>query len=972
MSSVIGISTGGISDLFIQQQMLLEIDSAQSAMTQTEEQLSSGYAFQTPSQNPTAAMQTMGLQQQLLQLQQLQTNVGMSQSYLTAADSALQTVTTALNSAQSVALGAVGSTATASQRAAAAQQVQAAIQELIQTANTQFDGRYLFGGSNITTAPFQSADGGVVYNGNDQSLNSYTALDTFTPSNATGAAIFGGLSAPVGGGATLSPAITATTLLSNLDGGQGIVPGAIMVNGTTIDLSKAATIGDVGRLIQLNPTVGSQVDVAVTPTGLGITPAAGAGTLDIQNVGGDSTATDLGIATSGSAAPPLDPVVTNATPLADLLGTRASAVVRSGAVDGNVLISATGNGSQYNNIAINYAGDGTSGQEYATFTPSGTGGGDITVHIQPGETTAANVIAAVNQDLGSYGIQAQLDPTADTTGRGIVDVTATATTSGGSGQNLDQSSGIQITNGGNTYTVSFQNAKTVGDVVNAINNSSAGMLASINAAGTGIQLQSRISGSAFTVAENGGATAAELGLGTFTSSTQLSQLNDGAGLSQDTTPTVPATASFNFSAANTNLLFTAASGTSGMNGYTIQFIGGATPGNESVSLAGKTITIQIAQGVTTAAQVVALFNDNSSVSGLFNAALDTSTDPSNDGSGAINSLPTATTAGEVDGGTEFTISANGGTLSINVQGCQTIGDVVQLINSQAASQGMTLQAALNTSGNGIELYDAGTTATSPSTITVSTANESLVANELGLIPSGADTSTSEWVTQTTTNFADPNANVAIQATSADTNPAAPKPTVQFVATGSGPASCVYDTSNPSNPTLTFYFIPGVTTGNDIVQLLHQSSAASEFSAQVTGSGDGLVTACARPMTDEAMLQGSDVNPQENSGVFTALSLLQNGLTTNNSAETQRAMSMLGTAITQVSFSQAEIGVQQQNLTALQTQQSNQNLQLQQSLSNVYDTDFASAASTFTAEQLAYQATLQTSASIMKMSLLNYL
>ena len=57
---------------------------------------------------------------------------------------------------------------------------------------------------------------------------------------------------------------------------------------------------------------------------------------------------------------------------------------------------------------------------------------------------------------------------------------------------------------------------------------------------------------------------------------------------------------------------------------------------------------------------------------------------------------------------------------------------------------------------------------------------------------------------------------------------------------------------------------------------------------------------------------------------------------------------------------------------INTQISNEQLNLQSAMSTDYDTDMASAVSDYTSAQIAYQATLETTASMLKMTLLNYL
>ena len=93
---------------------------------------------------------------------------------------------------------------------------------------------------------------------------------------------------------------------------------------------------------------------------------------------------------------------------------------------------------------------------------------------------------------------------------------------------------MQITSGGKTYTIDVSGDKTVQDLLNSINASGAGLDAEINPAGTGINVSSRVSGADFSIGENGGNTATQLGLRTFTATTQLTQLNHGAGVGVNT------------------------------------------------------------------------------------------------------------------------------------------------------------------------------------------------------------------------------------------------------------------------------------------------------------------------------------------------------------------------------------------------------------------------------------------------------
>jgi flagellin-like hook-associated protein FlgL len=66
-----------------------------------------------------------------------------------------------------------------------AQEVDRAIQQLLDTGNQTFRGRYLFAGSKITQAPFSLLDGLVQYTGNETALKSYSDIDTLSRASGT-------------------------------------------------------------------------------------------------------------------------------------------------------------------------------------------------------------------------------------------------------------------------------------------------------------------------------------------------------------------------------------------------------------------------------------------------------------------------------------------------------------------------------------------------------------------------------------------------------------------------------------------------------------------------------------------------------------------------------------------------------------------------------------------------------------------
>src|SRR5690606_24994875 len=101
-------------------------------------QLSTGHRFSVPSADPIASLRVIELQRLLEQKSQVKSNLATTQSYLAASDTALSRVSEIVAEARANALGVLGTTATDAQRAAAAQQIQQAIQQLLDAANQKF------------------------------------------------------------------------------------------------------------------------------------------------------------------------------------------------------------------------------------------------------------------------------------------------------------------------------------------------------------------------------------------------------------------------------------------------------------------------------------------------------------------------------------------------------------------------------------------------------------------------------------------------------------------------------------------------------------------------------------------------------------------------------------------------------------------------------------------------------------------
>lgn len=652
-SPITGIPTTRLSNQYMQQRLLSQLNFDQTDLFRIQTQVSSGRRLLAPSDDPTSAVRSQALQSLLERKTQVKTNLETTQSYLAASDSALSSVSGLLASAHGSALGVVDTISSDEQRNAVKVEIDQTVQQLLSASTQQFRERHLFSGSKTTEAAFEFHDGFVRYNGNEQRLYSYSDIDALFETNMDGHEVFGALSEPVRGSVDLNPELSADTRLADLRGGRGIELGSIVVsdasNTTTVDLSGAETIGDVAALLEANPPSGRTLTATITTSGL---------TISLDGGGGG-------------------------------------------------------------NLTINDTAEGRTADQLGIRSTSGIGTGPL--------------------------VGADLDPQLRKT-------TALASIAGGT---LDLASGLLITNGNTTYSIDLSAAETVEDVLNTLNSSEASVLATINKEGTGIDVRSRLSGADFSIGENGGSTATDLGLRSFVGETDLPDLNRGLGV-------------------------------------------------------------------------------------------------------------------HTGSGTDFEILRRDGTrLEFDASNWATVQDALDAINNHVDNQNPATRvtAQLAETGNGIELITNDTSITA--TLTVQAKNGSQAAVDLGLIPVGA---------------------------------------------------------TQSDP----------------------------------------------PTNSGSRLTGRDVNLLEVTGAFNSLLRLSQALSANDLREMSRSVTQLDESALGVNFARAELGARQQSIDTLQLRLEDEEVELQLALSGELDVDMAEAITNFTNRQAALQASLQTSAAISRLTLLDFL
>jgi len=149
--------------------LLASIEQAQQNQQTAIEQMSTGKSVNNLSDNPAAAAALVGNEALSSENDQYLTNISDVQGTLQAASSALNNAGQILTTAITVGAEGANGTMSTADRQALAQQVQGLQQQMLALANTTYQGVYVFGGTNVSSAPFaQDANSasGVQYKGN--------------------------------------------------------------------------------------------------------------------------------------------------------------------------------------------------------------------------------------------------------------------------------------------------------------------------------------------------------------------------------------------------------------------------------------------------------------------------------------------------------------------------------------------------------------------------------------------------------------------------------------------------------------------------------------------------------------------------------------------------------------------------------------------------------------------------------------
>jgi len=290
-----------VTEKMLQDALLRNLANTAERLQELQKQVSSGRRINAPSDDPIMIRASLRYRHTLGMLEQYKHSAEFSQGWLSQTDTALDSIGNLIRQAKQLALEQATATQDPSTRESAAQQVAEMKEEIIRLINTQYQGKYIFGGTKTTTRVVETVDGKYIYQGNDEERFAQIGEQLNLSYNVTWRDAFGNTAEVQG--ASIGEGITEQTRI------RDVVDGALasirVINGDDIniriDLTAAQTFGDLINILNASP---AQITASINSqgTGLVIRSKVSGARLEIQNNGGDTTAERLGLVGSGEGS----------------------------------------------------------------------------------------------------------------------------------------------------------------------------------------------------------------------------------------------------------------------------------------------------------------------------------------------------------------------------------------------------------------------------------------------------------------------------------------------------------------------------------------------------------------------------------------------------------------------------------------------------------------------------------------------
>lgn len=182
-----------ITDKIIQNRVLRGIQEAAGRLSKTQTRIATNKNITRPSDDPPASAKLMNYHRDLRRIEQTIKNGESTSTLLSYTDTVLERLDELVNDVRSEAVAMATDTVDESARLAVANEMQIIIDQVLNLANTQFAGRYIFGGHKLLDKPYQiNGSGDIEYVGDSGEIRHRIELSNETiVVNVPGSRVFG-------------------------------------------------------------------------------------------------------------------------------------------------------------------------------------------------------------------------------------------------------------------------------------------------------------------------------------------------------------------------------------------------------------------------------------------------------------------------------------------------------------------------------------------------------------------------------------------------------------------------------------------------------------------------------------------------------------------------------------------------------------------------------------------------------------
>lgn len=191
-----------VTNLGLSERMLSQLMTNQSSLLDLQIQMSTQKKINKPSDDSVAAAQLLTLNKQQNQINSYKTNISTAREQLNMLDSSLSKVIDSISRANELTVQASNETYNKDQLTGIKGEIDQIKAGIMDFANTQYNGQYIFAGNNTSSPAYtMAADGSIKYSGSNNPADSPRSIDIMdgvsVPLNVKGIDIFGEYNAAV-------------------------------------------------------------------------------------------------------------------------------------------------------------------------------------------------------------------------------------------------------------------------------------------------------------------------------------------------------------------------------------------------------------------------------------------------------------------------------------------------------------------------------------------------------------------------------------------------------------------------------------------------------------------------------------------------------------------------------------------------------------------------------------------------------